>query len=60
LVRQLEKEFISEKTFQEIILKKDRQGEIMGIGILNFLPKPEEKLEVIEKFVPIKVTAKKP
>ncbi|MGI0141679.1 MAG: DUF2283 domain-containing protein [Candidatus Micrarchaeales archaeon] len=31
------KEFVSEETSDEIILKKDRKGKVIGIEILNFI-----------------------
>lgn len=53
------KEFTCEETGEEIILKKDKNGNVIGIEILNFLPKPEEKLEIVQKIIPIKATVQK-
>jgi len=53
------KEFLCEQTDEEAILKKDKDGNVIAIEILNFMPKPEERMEVVKKFVPIKIVVQR-
>lgn len=45
------KEFISEETGEELILKKDKKGRIIGFEKLNFVPAKREASELPIEFV---------
>lgn len=45
------KEFISEETGEELILKKDKKGRIIGFEKLNFIPYKKEVSELPIEFI---------
>jgi uncharacterized protein YuzE len=46
-----EKEFVCEETGEEIILKKDKKGKIVGIELLNVLPSNKKQIKEPVKLI---------
>jgi len=46
-----EKEFICEETGEEIILKKDKKGKVIGIELLNVLPSNKKQIKEPVKLI---------
>lgn len=46
-----DKEFVCEETGEEIILKKDKKGKIVGVELLNVLPQNKKQIKEPVKLI---------